>query len=330
MNLSRLPGYLSNDDSINFRLGDYYARPGHSQKFHVHNTRFSLFTQNMALIVFPGNYAGGADINNPHLILELASRRAGAIDEIIFQLKKISPDVAGLCEVFADDERTYIWDQLKEIYPYAQGGPDSFNLNSDGGLLLLSKHVFLETEQFVYPLGTGSDGFANKGFIYIRILPPGFTSPVNIFYTHAQDMDANDDAEEILFFQLKLLGEKIKEKSDPLVPSFIMGDLNIRGDDPGLHLQMIKALGFPVDLWLAAGHKLNDGFTNARENNFFTGEDKPKTDHRLDFILMKADRDFIPVIKQMEVMKFTRNGRNISDHYGLYGRFDELLEVNSF
>ena len=76
-------------------------------------------TQNMGLLVFPGEYLG--------------TNREGAVAEIISRITAISPDIVGLCEVFADGERETIRTLVQQFYPYFQEGPDEDDLESDGG-----------------------------------------------------------------------------------------------------------------------------------------------------------------------------------------------------
>ncbi len=92
----------------------------------VQPVKLSVMTHNMALLVAPGDYLG--------------TDRDGAIAEIIAQIAARLPDVVGLCEVFSDGERETIRNSLRNIYPFFREGPDEADLESDGGLLLLSRH----------------------------------------------------------------------------------------------------------------------------------------------------------------------------------------------
>jgi hypothetical protein len=44
---------------------------------------------------------------------------------------------------------------------------------------------------------------------------------------------------------------------------------------------------------------------------------------------MKAGLRFIPILKNIEIVKFARGGRFTSDHYGLHAQFEQVVEVVS-
>ena len=54
------------------------------------------------------------------------------------------------------------------------------------------------------------------------------------------------------------------------------------------------------------------------ENNFYEDvTEKPDHDQRLDYILIKAGLKFVPIVTNVrQILKLTRNGRFISDHFG--------------
>jgi hypothetical protein len=286
--------------------------------FRVRKIPFTILTYNMALIVAPGSYKG---IN-----------RTGAIQELITRIKADPPDVVGLCEVFANDERKQIRAALSH-YPHSLWGPDEADFHSDGGLLLLSKHPFLSKHASIYRQCAGDDCFANKGMLHIRIQPLSSPVPYDIYHTHAQDITVqeigNPDAgKEALYSQLLHMAHLYQACSNPHHPKIIIGDLNIPGEIPQHYDQLIQRLAGPVDMWVVAGNAPSTGFTNTRNNNFYEdSEDAPSKDSRLDYVLMKAGQSFIPILKEIEVLKWSRNGRQISDHFGLLARFDQLVEV---
>lgn len=103
----------------------------------------------MALLVAPGDYLG--------------TDRDGAVAEISARIRALSPDVAGLCEVFSDGERENIRTALSDLYPYFQEGPDEDDFESDGGLLLLSKHPYLRLERSSTATATASTASRIRG-----------------------------------------------------------------------------------------------------------------------------------------------------------------------
>jgi endonuclease/exonuclease/phosphatase family metal-dependent hydrolase len=312
--IRQLSRHTNNQSLASFRLRQILRLEEANLHMQVKVAPFSLMTQNMALLVFPGDYLG--------------TNRAGAVEEIISRIKNISPDIVGLCEVFADDERETIRTGVKHIYPHFQEGPDEDDLESDGGLLLLSKHPILQHHQIIYQDCAGSDCWANKGVLHIRVQPPSSPMPYDIFFSHTQNIE-EDGGKEVLYKQLTRINQMIQDHADPNIPTLIMGDLNIPGEVPKHYNQLIKRLGKPVDFWIVAGNTPASGFTFTSDNDFYEDdEDNPHLNHRLDYILMKAGLGFIPIMNNFEILKFNREGRFISDHFGLHVQFEQLVQVD--
>lgn len=274
---------------------------------------FSIMTQNMALLVRPAPYLG--------------TNRKGAINELIAQIRALSPDIVGLCEVFAEGERWRIQRGVADLYHFSQHGPDENDSDSDGGLLLLSKHPMVERRKIVYEDYAGGDGFANKGVIYARVHPPNSPTPYNIFFSHTQNIEEGG-GKEALYAQLTQMNEMIQSHANPKIPTFIIGDLNIPGEVPEHYNQLLGRLGQPVDLWTVAGNPPDSGFTNTSDNNFYElRADAPTQSHRLDYVLMKAGLMFIPILSHINILRWTHGERFISDHFGLYAEFKQLVQV---
>ncbi|HZI44800.1 MAG TPA: endonuclease/exonuclease/phosphatase family protein, partial [Ilumatobacter sp.] len=229
----------------------------------------------MALLVFPGDYLG--------------TDREGAIAGVVGEIRQQRPDVVGLCEVFADDEREQIRGDLAADYPFFVEGPDEDDLESDGGLLLLSRHPFLVTSDLIYRDCAGDDCFANKGVLHVRVQPPG-PAAYDLFYTHMQNID-EDEGDDTLYSQLSVLHGMMQRDADPGVPALVFGDLNIPATAANHYQQLIDRLGGPVDSWITAGNAVASGFTVVRDSNFFDdSDDRPPRDERLDYVLVRPGR----------------------------------------
>lgn len=279
----------------------------------VKATPFSIMTQNMALMVFPAGYSG--------------TNREGAVKKIIERIKALSPDVIGLCEVFANDERDQIRNSVKNIYPFSIEGPDEADFDSDGGCLLLSKHQTLAANRIVFSDAVFPDSFANKGVLHMRIKKPG-QHPYEIFYSHTQNIE-EIGGQEALYSQLAQMGDMIERVSEPGNPIFILGDLNIPGEIPRHHNELITRLGRPVDLWLISGGSAGDGFTFVSDNNFYEDpDDKPDSNQRLDYILLRAEKKIVPILDDMQILRFKLNGRDLSDHFGLRATFEQSILID--
>jgi endonuclease/exonuclease/phosphatase family metal-dependent hydrolase len=292
-------------------------QPTANLRLHLQVAPFSVMCQNMGLMVAPAPYLG--------------TDREGAIDEIVSQIQRLSPDVVGLCEVFADGEREDIFNRLKHIYPHFQEGPDKTGLldrKSDGGLLLLSKHPISQAHAIIYEDCASWDCLAYKGMIHIRVKSPHCPMAHDIFFTHAQDIEP-DGGREALYKQLMDMNNMIHQYADPNSPTLIMGDINIPGESPTDYTELLNRLRRPVDFWVVNGNEENSGFTFVADNNFYEDEDdNPRLNRRVDYVLMKAGARFIPILKNIEILKFTHQGRFISDHFGLYAQMQTLVNVD--
>lgn len=312
--IRQLSRHISNQPLLPLGLRQILRLEKANLRLQVKMASFSIMTQNMGLLVFPGAYLG--------------TDREGAINEIISRIKSISPDVVGLCEVFADGEREMIRISLLPIYPHFQEGPDEADLESDGGLLLLSKHPILQHHQIIYRDCVGNDCFANKGVIHIRVQPPNSPMPYDVFFSHTQNIE-EDGGKGALYAQLTRMNQMVQDYADSNIPTLIMGDLNIPGEVPGHYNQLIERLEKPVDFWTVAGNTPSSGFTFASDNNFYADDDdNPHQNQRLDYIMMKAGLKFIPILKNIEILKFTHGSRFISDHFGLRAQFEQLVQIN--
>lgn len=313
LSVRQLTRHISDVPAGAFSLRSLLRRPTGPLRLCVQASPFSVMTHNMGLLVSPGNYLG--------------TDREGAIAEIITQIRALSPDVVGLCEVFDDDERGQIREALADTYPHYQEGPDEDDLESDGGLLLLSKHPLIAASSMIYRDCDGSDCYANKGMIHIRVRPASFPEPVDVFFTHAQDISTSEGV-DTLYAQLDRMSSFIQQHGSLTAPRIIMGDLNIPGESAQHYAQLLNRLKQPRDCWTLAGNSPASGFTCVLDNNFYEdADDRPEVDQRLDYVLTTAGMRFVPILKNIQVLKIKRNGRFISDHFGLHALFDKFAVV---
>lgn len=311
ISLRRLASHLQQDvKSLRKLLG----RPSGPVKLAVRRVApFSVMTHNMALLVPPAPYLG--------------TDRDGTIAEIVARIRALAPDVVGLCEVFADGERTRIRNALRDLYPHFREGPDEDDYESDGGLLLLSRHPILAADAMIFRACDGWDCFANKGVIHIRIQPAFWSTPLDIFFSHMQDIET-DNGVGTLYSQLTAMNNFIVTRRDPAGSQIIMGDLNIPGENPQHRAQLYDRLKL-VDCWFLAGNQAASGHTLVIENNFYADpDDRPSSNHRLDYVLMRGGTRLVPILAEIEVLKFQRNGRFISDHFGVHASFDKIALIS--
>jgi endonuclease/exonuclease/phosphatase family metal-dependent hydrolase len=264
----------------------------------------------MGLLVFPAPYLG--------------TDREGAIEEIVQRIREFAPDVVGLCEVFADGERELIARRLRDLYPHTLEGPDEADLESDGGLVVLSRHPILASSAVIYRDCAGADCLANKGVIHLRVQPPASPTACDVFFSHTQNIEEKG-GREALYRQISALDQMIAARADPDVPTFVMGDLNIPGETRDYD-EFIARLHQPVDVWKAQVSS-DPGLTFVSDNNFYAkAGDNPRQNLGLDYILLRAGRRFVPLLGEMKVLRLRRGARFISDHFGLFARFRAVVD----
>lgn len=116
--------------------------------------------------------------------------------------------------------------------------------------------------------------------------------------------------------------EFIQQQADPALPAIVTGDLNIPAENPQHYAQLMARLAGIRDCWTIAGNSVPSGPTSVRESTFYEdADDRPARDERLDYVLLRAGTRAIPIVSEIEILKFTRNGRFISDHFGVRAVF---------
>jgi endonuclease/exonuclease/phosphatase family metal-dependent hydrolase len=108
----------------------------------------------------------------------------------------------------------------------------------------------------------------------------------------------------------------------------VMGDLNVPAHQPQHYGHMLNTLAGIQDCWTIVGNSPESGPTSIRDSNFFEdSDDRPEQDTRLDYVLIRAGTGAVPIVLGTEVLRFTRNGRLISDHLAVRAAFDRMALV---
>ncbi|MCP2293914.1 Metal-dependent hydrolase, endonuclease/exonuclease/phosphatase family [Nocardia amikacinitolerans] len=295
-------------------LRQILGRPSGPVRIGARAGPISVLTQNMALLVAPAPYLG--------------TDRGGAVAEICARIRALSPDIVGLCEVFKDSERDEIRTTVKDIYPYFREGPDQFGVNSDGGLLLLSRFPLLASNDFIFDACDGIDCWANKGVLHIRVRGTQWPTALDIFYSHTQNISTGA-GQPTLHAQIADMREFIEAHADHELPAIVMGDLNIPAERTADYTRLLRTLDGFRDSWTLVGNPIASGPTFVTNNTFYEDEDdRPGTDQRLDYILLRpADRVY-PITSEVEIMRFTHNGLHISDNFGLHAVFNPIAVID--
>jgi hypothetical protein len=308
--------HITNNVPDKPRLREMLGVPEHECVVKVRPFRLSIMTYNTALL--SALYKG--------------TDRDGVVSQIVLELRADPPDIVGLCEVFKNGEREYIRERVSDLLPFTAEGPGLSILNpgEDAGLLLLSRFPIHAMDSIEFDSCQGTDCFANKGCLHVRLFHFEAVLDVDVYFTHTQDLDAIEvplllpKAKDALYSQLLQMGIFAELTGAPQRIRFFIGDLNVPGENAVMTAEAWERLNSPVDLWVANGNLPSQGATNVKNNNFGNSPDK---DQRLDYILMRRGTQLIPIAKSIQLVKWKRDGKDISDHFGLIARFEEAVEL---
>lgn len=159
-------------------------------------------------------------------------------------------DVLVLSEAFDDDEREVLLERLRPEYPHASRivGEDKF-LCQDGGVIVVSRWPIVAEAQEVYTDYSGSDGWSDKGVLWVRILKHG--RPWNLVATHMQaGPQSNAGKVAIREKQLsqiqRFLGARGIPRDEPVL---FAGDLNVdlRGREMARAKELLGAEGLRLE-----------------------------------------------------------------------------------
>lgn len=327
MNLEKGPlGHPILEKIVDIDLPRLDFQHGSIIKSETSRTPVSIFIQNMALLAFPGFYPPESTIFSAD-----DSERIKAINALVIFLRENRFDFVGLCEVFSDGERASIAKSLATIYPFSSDGPDEADLESDGGLFLLSRHRIILKNGSIFRQCKGDDCTANKGVLHIRASIPNHSQPYDIFLTHTQNPDegGKEQARNIVDQQLLHLNSFIMSVRDHNIPAILMGDINTNMEDLLLSRQLKKILHQPDDVWEKAGNG-TQGFTldpvntarvNARPLSPVS-QLRHQNGERVDAILSWKGGNVWPVFEDARVVVLQRSaGIDVSDHYGIRSSF---------
>jgi endonuclease/exonuclease/phosphatase family metal-dependent hydrolase len=233
----------------------------------------------------------------------LIARRLAGYDAIVLQ------------EAYSDRHRAALLAGLAAEYPHRTRilGADLW-LRQDGGVIVLSRWPIARQQELRFgDLCAGRDCLADKGALYARIEKPGLS--VNLFATHLQSGPAQRAIRER---QLELIRGMI----DALVirpdePVLIAGDLNVdrltdaqTGEFATMTRMLTAAHPAPP-----AGGAIEPTFDPAR-NPLAAGSRR----ECLDYVLY-SEAHLRPLRAFNAVRRLMADGRPLSDHFAVHGRF---------
>lgn len=231
-------------------------------------------------------------------------------------------DVVILCEVFADHARkTFAEAFARRGYHVATCPPvRGFGVFTSSGLFVATRLPILDRAFSPYRTAMGSDRFARKGILHLRL---GVRDrALDLFATHLQ---AGVRARAARRLQLRHARAFIdaRTRHSPTIPTLLGGDLNVIGE---------HSTGHPTEEYVAM-REILDGFTdvhhvltqgrphptwNPLENAQMIG-DRYGDLERLDYLLVRGDdaERALASDASVEVLRFEHDGLPLSDHYAL-------------
>lgn len=277
--------------------------------------------------------------------------RADNLVKKIRSLQPIQPDIVGLCEVWANDYKERIADDLKSIYPYWCYDDNNLKTEMGSGLMILSrypmgKHHFIQFDE--PPLDfSNMDSLAQKGFLAVEVafgntaIDRYFNVP--FILTHTQ----SGPYPEVRMSQLKQMLKWIDDNYPRgNIPAFIFGDLNVVAEDKNgsptqeyndydWHLNTKYGFGDTYrEQWPPAYGKQEDPcYTADGLNNKLQGIFDPNTNQqRIDYMYSRLTgystgnglftligKDRISARHDFTYADPNGGVMDISDHYPLYG-----------
>lgn len=255
--------------------------------------------------------------------------RSNQLNRLIEVIKADSPDFICLNEVFHDGERDKIVAELRSTHPHRVDAPDESDITrggvlEDGGLLLLSKHPIIQSDELIFRVNEGVDHLANKGVICATVAVNGDPNNLlDIYVTHLQAKSPN-----IAKTQAKIGASFIASRSLKKIPALFVGDFNLNFNS-GNSYDYYKSLNYPFDAWYYANffNRGNDkGITRDNERKYESGS-LPMSDSRrgingirIDAILKYPAYSASFSVGDVQVKRYELNhnsGIDLSDHYGL-------------
>ncbi|MCK8609304.1 endonuclease/exonuclease/phosphatase family protein [Agromyces sp. C10] len=237
------------------------------------------------------------------------------------------PDVIALNEVFSEDGRQVLLDELSGVWPHVIESIHQGDLEEDSGLMVFSRLPFLplpgggiHRERF-YADDAGADSWASKAAVLVQVGVPA--EETTLVFTHLQAAyDTEEQYRDIRKSQLAEIRDLVAEVLGPHPGSWqnviVAGDLNIRGDADATSDEWFDVFDNPgdpfgelfADGWIemrppAASADLDPGFTNRNRETH--------AEQRLDYICRFKTIDGVDLVAHhMRV-----GHRRTSDHYAL-------------
>lgn len=231
-------------------------------------------------------------------------------------------DVILLQEAFSADSPAMLR-ALASEYPYQttilRKPLDGVNVYN-GGVAIVSRYPIGRTEQVVFPDCTGTDCFADKGFVYAEVIKQG--RAYQVLATHAASFDS-DEARQMRQAQFQLMRQFVERKNFSIADTVLYGgDFNVNklkfADDYQAMQQNLNAT-----VPMATGYTAST--FDPRVNHYAAKYD---TVEYLDYVVFsKAHRQPSFSRNDVRVPRTTADALwqrwDLSDHFPVLGEFRE-------
>jgi endonuclease/exonuclease/phosphatase family metal-dependent hydrolase len=248
---------------------------------------------------------------------------------IVAQLKDSQADIVVLQELFYKKTRKLITKELQAIYPYQTTvlNPRAVSLKSNGGVLIMSKHPFIQTAQHIrFSARKGIDRMARKGAMWVEIAYKG--KKVQVVGTHLQAWGTDS----ILYRQYRQIYEELLRPNEQKnVPQLICGDFNTLKKLPDSLPPTItpaRVATMPRYAQLLTTLQATDGdllgkhqFTMDRPHNDMCKKFK-QSRIVLDYIFIRNHSPHICIERSVKVLRqqWHKAHQDLSDHYAVEGK----------
>ena len=227
-------------------------------------------------------------------------------------------DVILFQEAFSDAYREQLLEGLESDYPFRSAvlGRDRL-FSQDGGIVIVSRWPIVHQAQRLFgETCSGIDCLAAKGVVYARIDKLGHS--YHIFAAHTQ-ADKGEFRATVRRDQMRMIKELIDSQHIPANEAVIVGgDLNVdlfsdATDGEYTSMKRILDVTHPPPIPGPGYSATWDGAAN----ELIRGQAREYLDY-----LLYSNQHLIPRDSFNEVRALPVNGRDLSDHFAVYGRFD--------
>lgn len=317
---------------------DFNALWATDRNIHRHQ---SDFVERPTTVAYSAHFTGGYDdfhytiSNNTQAEPVADSNTLKVLTYNVFALPVIASDIGTrlkelpehlkgydailLQELFSSDSPALLR-ALSEEYPYQTEilkNKNGWNIHN-GGVAIVSRYPIAQADYFVYPDCTGTDCFADKGFVKAEVIKDG--KAYHLLGTHTASFDT-DAARNIRQIQFQQMRNFVQQQQVPTFDAVLYGgDFNV------------NKLKFPDDYAstqqnLNASVPVSTGYTastfDVRVNHYASAYD---TVEYLDYVMWSNDhRQPVDSRNDVRVPRSTSDALwgkwDLSDHFPVLGEF---------